>query len=374
MRRALAILIALSLVLANVAFAADTILIGAYLPMTGPVAAYGQMGWKGVQVANKMTPEVLGKKVELKLVDTKSDKVEAANAVSRLIEKEKVVAIIGEMISGNTIAGSDYAERENIPMVSPTATNPIVTQKKKFIFRVCFIDPDQGKVAAVLAKDKLNAKTAALIYDISQDYCVGLANFFKKEFTKGGGKIVSETKFKTGDKDFTPQVSSIKAAKPDIIYAPIYYTECALIAKQARQEGLDIPILAGDGAQAPELIELGGKAVDGVYLTAHFHKDMIANDRGKEFQELFLKESEGKELSAFEAMGADAYFVLLDAIKRAGEPDPKKIRDALAATKNFEGVSGSITLKDNGNAVKSMVINKVEDGKFVYVTTIKPSE
>ncbi len=374
MRRALAILIALSLVLASVAFAADTVLIGAYLPMTGPVAAYGQMGWKGVQVANKMTPEVLGKKIELKLVDTKSDKVEAANAVSRLIEKEKVVAIIGEMISGNTIAGSDYAERENIPMVSPTATNPIVTQKKKFIFRVCFIDPDQGKVAAVLAKDKLNAKTAALIYDISQDYCVGLANFFKKEFTKGGGKIVSETKFKTGDKDFTPQVSSIKAAKPDIIYAPIYYTECALIAKQARQEGLDIPILAGDGAQAPELIELGGEAVDGVYLTAHFHKDMIANDRGKKFQKLFVKESDGKELSAFEAMGADAYFVLVDAIKRAGEPDPKKIRDALAATKNFEGVSGSITLKEDGNAVKSMVINKVEDGKFVYVTTIKPSE
>jgi branched-chain amino acid transport system substrate-binding protein len=278
------------------------------------------------------------------------------------------------MISGNTIAGSDSAETSQIPMVSPTATNPIVTQNKKYIFRVCFIDPDQGRIAAVLAKDRLNAKTAALIYDISQDYCVGLANFFKKEFTKGGGKIVSETKFKTGDKDFTPQVSSIKAAKPDIIYAPIYYTECALIAKQAREEGLEIPILAGDGAQAPELIQLGGKAVEGVYLTAHFHKDMIANERGKEFQKLFQKESEGKELSAFEAMGADAYFVLVDAIKRAGAPDSKKIRDALASTKDFKGVSGNITLKENGNAVKSMVINKVENGEFVYVTTIAPKE
>jgi branched-chain amino acid transport system substrate-binding protein len=374
MLRVLAILTALSLALVGPVSAADTIPVGAYLPITGPVAAYGQMGWKGVTVANKMTPEVLGKKIDLKLVDTKSDKVEAANAVSRLIEKEKVIAIIGEMISGNTIAGSDYAERNEIPMVSPTATNPIVTQNKKYIFRVCFIDPDQGRIAAVLAKDRLNAKTAALIYDISQDYCVGLANFFKKEFTKGGGKIVSETKFKTGDKDFTPQVSSIKAAKPDIIYAPIYYTECALIAKQAREEGLDIPILAGDGAQAPELIELGGKAVEGVYLTAHFHKDMIANERGKEFQKLFKKESEGKELSAFEAMGADAYFVLVDAIKRAGEADPKKIREALASTKDFKGVSGNITLKDNGNAVKSMVINKVEGGKFVYVTTIDPKE
>lgn len=374
MLRVLAILTALSLALVGPVSAADTIPIGVYLPMTGPVAAYGQMGWKGVEVANKMTPEVLGKKIELKLVDTKSDKVEAANAVSRLIEKENVIAIIGEMISGNTIAGSDSAETSQIPMVSPTATNPIVTQNKKYIFRVCFIDPDQGRIAAVLAKDRLNAKTAALIYDISQDYCVGLANFFKKEFTKGGGKIVSETKFKTGDKDFTPQVSSIKAAKPDIIYAPIYYTECALIAKQAREEGLEIPILAGDGAQAPELIQLGGKAVEGVYLTAHFHKDMIANERGKEFQKLFQKESEGKELSAFEAMGADAYFVLVDAIKRAGAPDSKKIRDALASTKDFKGVSGNITLKENGNAVKSMVINKVENGEFVYVTTIAPKE
>jgi branched-chain amino acid transport system substrate-binding protein len=374
MLRVLAILTALSLALVGPVSAADTIPIGVYLPMTGPVAAYGQMGWKGVEVANKMTPEVLGKKIELKLVDTKSDKVEAANAVSRLIEKENVIAIIGEMISGNTIAGSDSAETSQIPMVSPTATNPIVTQNKKYIFRVCFIDPDQGRIAAVLAKDRLNAKTAALIYDISQDYCVGLANFFKKEFTKGGGKIVSETKFKTGDKDFTPQVSSIKAAKPDIIYAPIYYTECALIAKQAREEGLEIPILAGDGAQAPELIQLGGKAVEGVYLTAHFHKDMIANERGKEFQKLFQKESEGKELSAFEAMGADAYFVLVDAIKRAGAADSKKIRDALASTKDFKGVSGNITLKENGNAVKSMVINKVENGEFVYVTTIAPKE
>jgi len=353
------------------AWSAEPVLIGAFLPMTGGVAADGQRGWSGITAAKKMEPEVLGRPVELKLVDTKSDKVDAANAVSRLIEKEKVAAIIGEMISGNTIAGSDHAERSQVPMVSPTATNPIVTQNKKYIFRVCFIDPDQGRIAAKLAHDELKARTAAMIYDISQDYCVALAAFFKEEFTKGGGKILAEAKFKSGDRDFTPQLSTIKTAKPDIIYAPIYYTECALIAKQAREMGLNLPILTGDGAQAPELIQLGGKAVEGVYFTAHFHKDMINTERGKNFLTAYEKES-GKELDAFTAMAADAYFIIIDAIKRAGSADSKKIREALAATKDFKGVTGNITLKPDGNAVKAMVINKVKDGKFVYLTTINP--
>lgn len=353
------------------AFADKPILIGAYLPMTGVVAAYGQMGWSGIKAANKMEPTVLNRPVELKLADTKSDKVEAANAVSRLVERENVSAIIGEMISGNTIAGSDHAERSKIPMVSPTATNPIVTQGKKYIFRVCFIDPDQGRIAAKLATDRLKAKTAALIYDISQDYCVALAAFFKREFKKQGGKIVAETRFKTGDRDFTPQLGSIKNANPDIIYAPIYYTECALIAKQAEEMGLDVPILTGDGAQAPELLQLGGDAVEGVYFTAHFHKDMIDTERGKKFIDMYKQET-GKSLDAFSAMGADAYFIILDAIRRAGSDDPQKIREALASTKDFKGVSGNITLTESGNAKKSMVINTVKDGAFKYVTTINP--
>jgi len=369
--RILLVVVMAMMVLGASSWAAEPINIGVYLPMTGSVAAYGQMAWSGIELAHKMEPDVLGRPVDLKLADTKSDKVESANAVSRLIEKEKVVAIIGEMISGNTIAGSDHAERRKIPMVSPTATNPIVTLKKKYIFRVCFIDPDQGRIAAKLAVQELKAKSAALIYDISQDYCVALAKFFKNEFTKLGGKTVVETKFKTGDRDFTPQLSAILAAKPDIIYAPIYYTECALIARQAREMGLDVPILAGDGVQAPELIEIGGKAVEGVYFTAHFHRDMIANERGKKFLQTYEKES-GKPLDAFVAMGADAYFITVDAIKRAGSPDPVKIRDALASTKDFEGITGRITLKSDGNAIKAMVVNKVKDGKFTYVTTINP--
>jgi branched-chain amino acid transport system substrate-binding protein len=371
MLRVLAIVVASLCTLVHTAWSAEPIVIGAYLPMTGGVAAYGQMGWSGIEVANKMEPEILGRKIEVRLVDTKSDKVEAANAVYRLIEKYRVSAIIGEMISGNTIAGSVYAERSKIPTVSPTATNALVTQGKKYIFRVCFIDPDQGRIAAKLARERLKAKTAALIYDISQDYCVALAAFFKQEFTKEGGKIVAETKFKSGDREFAPQLSTIKAAKPDVIYAPIYYTECALMAKQAREMGLEAPIVTSDGAQAPELIQLGGSAVEGVYFTAHFHRDMIKAGRGKKFLTMYEKET-GRDLDAFAAMAADAYFIIVDAIRRAGSAQPSKIRDALAATKDFEGVTGKITLTPDGNAIKAMVVNKVRNGKFVYVTTINP--
>lgn len=357
--------------LASAAWAAEPIPVGAFLPMTGGVAAYGQMGWSGITVARTMEPEVLGRPVDLRLVDTKSEKVDAANAVYRLIEKEKVVALIGEMISGNTIAGADHAERSKIPVVSPTATNPIVTQGRQYIFRVCFTDPDQGRIAAKLVRYRLKAKTAALIYDISQDYCVALAAFFKKDFIQDGGEIVAETKFKSGDRDFAPQLSRIKQANPDVIYAPIYYTECALVAKQAREMGITAPIVTSDGAQAPELIELGGNAVENVYFTAHFHKAMIDTDRGKKFLEAYEKET-GKDLDAFAAMAADAYFILVDAIQRAGSTDSTKIREALASTKDFEGVTGKITLKPDGNAVKAMVVNKVHNGKFEYVTTVNP--
>jgi branched-chain amino acid transport system substrate-binding protein len=371
MSRILSALLMLFSLFAPTAFGAEPLIVGAYLPMTGNVAAYGQMATDGITIAKKMEAEVLGRPVDVRVADTKSDKVESANAVSRLIEKEKAVAILGEMISGDTIAGSDYAERRKIPMISPTATNPIVTQNKKFVFRVCFIDTEQGEVGAKLALGTLKAKTAALIYDISQDYSVGLAAFFKKEFLKGGGQLVADVKFKSGDRDFTPQLSSIKAAKPDIIYAPIYYTECALVAKQAREMGLNAPILAGDGVQAPELIELGGDAVEGLHFTTHFHKDMVTSPRGKQFLALF-DEAHHKEPDAFTAMAADAYFVLLDAIRRAGSVDPQAIRDAIVKTKDFEGVSGKITMKEDGNPIKAMVVNKVQGKKFVYVTTIYP--
>jgi branched-chain amino acid transport system substrate-binding protein len=198
---------------------------------------------------------------------------------------------------------------------------------------------------------------------------VGLGNFFEKEFEKLGGKIVSKTFIQTGDQDFSAQLSSIQASNPDLIYAPIYYTEDALMAKQARDLGIETPIMTGDGAQADQLIEIGGKAVEGMYFTGHFHKDAATTERAKEFTKLY--EAKYKEdVNAFVALGADAYFLLVDAIKRAGSSEGPKVRDALANTKDFNGVSGSMTMGPDGNPIKSVVINKVENGKFVYVTTV----
>ena len=351
--------------------AADTIKLGAYLPMTGAVAAYGQMEWDGIQIAKEMEPKVLGKTIDVVLVDTKSDKIEAANAVTLLVEKEKVVGIIGEAISGNTMAGNPISEAAKVPSVSPTATNPLVNQGKEYAFRACFIDPFQGEVAARFAQKELKAQTAAVVIDIAQDYCVGLGNFFVKEFVKNGGKIVSTTYIQTGDQDFSAQLSAIQAAKPDVIYAPNYYTEDALMAKQARDLGIKAPILTGDGAQADALIEIGKEAVEGMYFTGHFHKEAATTERAKEYIKLYEKKF-GKEADAFGALGADAYFLLVDAIKRAGSTDPTKVREALANTKDFQGVSGLITMGPNGNPIKSMVINKVANGKFAYVTTVNP--
>jgi branched-chain amino acid transport system substrate-binding protein len=200
---------------------------------------------------------------------------------------------------------------------------------------------------------------------------VGLGNYFEKEFRKLGGKVVSKTFIQTGDQDFSAQLSSVESNKPDLIYAPIYYVEDALLAKQARDLGINTPILTGDGAQADQLIEIGGKAVEGMYFTAHFHKDAATGDIAKEFNKVYEAKYK-QEVSAFTALGADAYFLLIDAVKRAGSFEGPKVRDALSKTKDFNGVSGPMTMGPDGNPIKSMVINKVENGKFVYYMTIKP--
>lgn len=351
--------------------AAEEIKIGAYLPMTGAVAAYGQDAWNGIQIAREMKPAVLGRNIQLVLTDTKSDKIESANAVSRLIEKERVKALIGEMISGNTMAGGPIAEKARIPMVSPTATNPLVTQGKKYVFRVCFIDPVQGEIAAKYAFETLKARKAALIVDRSQDYCVGLAKFFKDEFKKLGGKIVAETYCVTEDKDFSAQLSTLKTAGPDIIYAPNYYSPVALFTKQARELGVRAPVLSGDGAQADELIQIGGKDVEGVSFTGHFHPKAASTPAARDFISRFQKKYKA-EPNAFHALAADAYLVLIDAITRAKSVNGEPIREALAHTRNFEAISGRLSIGEDGNAVKPMVINAVKDGKFTYLTTVNP--
>jgi branched-chain amino acid transport system substrate-binding protein len=345
--------------------------IGLYLPMTGSAAAMGQMVWEGVQVAHRLQPQVLGRPVKLILLDTRSDRIDAANAVSRLIEKDKVAAIIGEVISSDTLAGVPIAERAGVVNLSPTATNPLVTQGRKYAFRAAYVDDLQGKVAARFAWDNLKAKRVALLIDQAQDYCVGLANFFTREFKRLGGEVVATTYIQTGDQDFTAQISALKAANPDLIYAPNYYTEDALLAKQLQDLGVKTPVLTGDGAQVPELIQIGGEAVNGMYFTALFHRQGATSELGRRFLKAY-EDQFRKQLDGFAALGGDGYFLLTAAMEKAGSLDGAKIAQALAATKDFPGVTGAITMGPDHNPIKGVTVIKVEKGQFVYQTTINP--
>ncbi|MBM4273747.1 MAG: ABC transporter substrate-binding protein [Deltaproteobacteria bacterium] len=345
--------------------------IGLYLPMTGSAAAMGQMVWEGVQVAHQLEPQILGQKVTLALADTRSDKIDAANAVSRLIEKDKVAAIIGEVISSDTLAGVPIAERAGIPNISPTATNPLVTQNRKYAFRACFVDDLQGRVAGRFARETLKAGRAAVLIDQAQDYCVGLANFFMAEFKRRGGEIVSVSYIHTGDQDFTAQISAFKRKNPDLIYAPNYYAENALLAKQLKDLGMKTPILTGDGAQVPELLSIGGPAVEGMYFTAHFHREGAITELGKKFLKAY-ESTYNKQLDAFAALGGECYFLLAHAINKTGSLQGMKIAQALADIKDFPGITGIITMGPDHNPIKPVVVLKVEKGKFAYQTTIKP--
>lgn len=339
--------------------------------MTGPAAAMGQMVWEGVQVAHQLQPQVLGQPVRLVMLDTRSDRIEAANAVSRLIEQDKVAAIIGEVISSDTLAGVPIAERAGIPNITPTATNPLVTQNRKFAFRAAYVDDLQGKVAARFAWENLKARRVAVLIDQAQDYCVGLAKFFMEEFKRRGGQIVSVSYIQTGDQDFSAQISALKGANPDLIYAPNYYTEDALLAKQLQDLGVKTPILTGDGAQVPELLSIGGEAVNGMYFTALFHRQGTNTEIGRKFTQAY-EATYHKSLDAFAALGGDGYFLLTAALTKAGSTGGVKVAEALAATKDFAGVTGSITMGPNHNPIKGVTVIKVEQGKFVYQTTINP--
>ena len=371
MKKMLALLGLTALVLgAGTALAAEPIKLGVVFPMTGPAAVYGQNGIKGLKLAQQHRPAVLGRPVKLLIVDNKSDKVEASNAANRVIQKDKVSALIGCLTSSNSLAAAPVAEQAGVPMLSPWATNPLVTQGKKYIFRICFIDPFQGAVAAKFARDNLKAKTAAVMIDISQDYCVGIAGFFMRAFKKLGGKVVLKTHYNTGDQDFSAQLGAIQAAKPDIIYVPGYFTEDALIARQARELGLKQPLLSGDAAQADELIKIGGLAVEGLYFTTHFDEQGVTTASGKRFVAAY-RQAYHEAPDSVSALSYDSYNALLDAMQRAGSTQAGKVAAALEQTKDFPGVTGVLSLVDH-NAVKPAVILKVKDGKFAYVATVNP--
>jgi branched-chain amino acid transport system substrate-binding protein len=348
--------------------------IGVYEPMTGAMAAGGQMTWEGIQLAQKQRPNVLGLPVRLILVDNRSDKVEAATAVTRLVQKDKVHAIIGSYGSALSMSGGPVAQTAKVPVMGCSPTNPLVTIGNDYYFRACFIDPFQGRVMAQFAFEKLGAKTAAIIQDVAQDYSVGLANFFREAFIELTGDpkaIVGFTSYQTGDRDFTAQLTYVANAKPDVVFAPGYYADAAVLVTQARSLGLAMPFLGGDTFEAPEFIEIGGKDVEGVYFSTHYSADAPITPASEEFVALYKAEF-NKAPNTFAALGYDCYMLVLDAIEKAGVVDPVAIRDAMAKTKDFMGATGIITLDANGDATKSAVVLQVQDGEFKLVDVVHP--
>lgn len=356
----------------NSAVEGDVIKIGVYEPLTGVNAAGGEMTLEGIKLANELYPEVLGKKVEIVVVDNKSEKQEAANAVERLINKEKVNLIIGSYSSSLSMAGGPIAKDNGVPVIGCSPTNPAVTLGNDYYFRVCFIDPFQGTVMANYATEVLGAKTAAIIQDVQQDYSVGLSNYFEKSFkeTNGPNSIIAKVNYNTGDKDFSAQLTEVKAKNPDVIFAPGNFLESGILVAKARELGIDVPILGGDTWEAEEFLNQVKNYKD-IYFSTHF----TAEEPVTSVSETFLAEYQkkyNKPANAFAALGFDTYILALDAIKRANSTDREAIRNALAETQNFEGATGIITLDKNGDATKTAVIKKVEDGKFVYATKVDP--
>jgi branched-chain amino acid transport system substrate-binding protein len=357
---------------------ANVIKIGVFEPLTGANGAGGAEEADGIKLANILYPSVTvdGKeyKIELVVADNKSDKVEAANAATMLAQKAKVNAVIGSWGSSLSMAGGPIFAEAKIPAVGASCTNPNVTKGNDYYFRVCFIDPFQGEVMATYAFKNLGAKKAAIIREVSNDYSVGLAKFFVDSFIKLTGDpnaIVAQADYNTNDQDFNAQLTNIKKAKPDVIFAPGNFTESALLIKQARQQGITTPFLGGDTWDVEAFLEVGGKEVEGAVLSTFFANDVPINGTSA----VFLKEFRAKfnkEPAAVAALGFDAYLVILDAIKRANSADPVKIRDEIAKTTNFEGAAGSITINAERNAEKDAVIKVVKDGKFQYLTTVKP--
>ena len=375
MRKMMLLCLALVFAFANTAFSAEeTIKIGVFLPLTGQNAFGGQLELEGVQLAAKENPTVLGKKVELFVVDNKSDKVESANAVKRLIEKEKVQAIIGTYGSSLAMAGGEVSEKAGIPQVGTSCTNPLVTQGKKYIFRVCFIDPYQGAGAATYAYKTLGLKKAAMLVDLASDYSVGLSKFFSKSFTKLGGQVVATLNYQSGDQDFTAQLTKIISEKPDVLFIPSYFAEGAIIMKQAKELGATFKIMGGDAMDNPKITDIGGSAVEGFVHTTFPYDPSMKNmtEMAKKFTAAWKAQYPGKELNVNAALGYDAYMIILDAITRAGKADPESIAKALAATKGFQGVTGATTINETHDAEKPVGLVVIKDGKKIYEGEITP--
>jgi branched-chain amino acid transport system substrate-binding protein len=356
--------------------AAKEVKIGVVLPLTGPIAAFGQTSKGGLDIAYAQNHKLKnGDDVKLVVLDDRGDKVEAATAVKRLLDKDKVSVILGEVASSNSMAMAPVAEKAKTPMITHASTNPRVTKGKKYVTRACFIDPFQGAVMAKYALDN-GMKNAVVVTDAKQDYSVGLSKAFKKAYEAAGGKIAKTVLINSGDKDFNAQVATIKAANPSIIAFTGYYPEAALMVKQARAMGVNAPFIGADGVGFPELVKIGGKAAEGFMYTDHFNEAAASSPEAKAYVDAFHKKY-NKPADSMGALAADGYGMILAAMNKcidAGKASDDKecINTNLRGTKGYKGITGVINIDKNGNAVKSAVVNVVKDGKFAYKTTVNP--
>ena len=351
----------------------NEIVIGEFGSLTGTTATFGISTKNGIDMAvdevNK-AGGLLGKKVRVIVEDDQGKPEEAQTVVTKLINKDRVVAVLGEVASSRTMAAAPVAQQNGIPLISPSSTNPKVTEIGDYIFRVCFIDPFQGLVMAKFAANTLKVKKVDILRDIKNDYSVGLADVFIDNFKKMGGGIVDNQSYSEGDTDFSAQLTAIKAKNPEAVFLPGYYTEVGLVARQAKKLGLTVPFLGGDGWDSPKLIEIGGDAVNGSYYSNHFS----VSDPNATIQKFVgdYKTRYKATPDALAGLAFDAAGILFDAIKRANSADGAKIRGEIAQTKDFPGVTGRITLDRDRNAVKPAVVLQVKDGKLEYVETITP--
>lgn len=352
----------------------NEILIGQFGSLTGNEATFGISTDKGVKLAFdeiNAAGGIKGKKIKLITFDDQGKAEEAAQVVTRLITQNKVMAIIGEVASSRSLAAAPIAQQNKIPMISPSSTNPKVTEVGDYVFRVCFIDPFQGTVMAKFAVENLKAKKIAILRDVKSDYSVGLANFFIEKLKQLGGEIVSDLSYQGNDVDFKAQLTEIKGKNPDAIFIPGYYTEVGLIARQARQLGIKAPLLGGDGWDSAKLSEIGQEAINGSYFSNHYTHES-QEPVVQEFIKKFKAKFNGETPDGLAAMGYDAALVLIAAMQKAPELTAKSIRDEIAKTKDFQAVTGKITINEQRNAVKSAVVVKVDGPNYRYVTTISP--
>lgn len=351
----------------------DKVRIGVFMSLTGDTANFGISSTNGIKMAAdevNAAGGINGKQVELLVQDDRSDASEAATIVTKFVTQDQVHAILGEVASSRSIAAAPIAQNAKIPMLTPSSTNPEVTKKGDYIFRSCFIDPVQGAAIAQFGAKTLNAKRGALMVDRKNDYSTGLEKVISDVFTRLGGQIVITQSYQAGDQDFNAQITSIKGANPDVIFVPGYYGDVGLFAKQARDKGITVPLLGGDGWDSPSLYQIGGAALDGCYFSNHY-----SPDDSDPIVQKFVSDYKARYGSVPDALAATAYDaarIMFDAIKRANSLEGPAIRDALAATKEFPGVTGKVTFNENRDAVKPIVMIKIEQGgKFVVAERVQ---